>query len=379
MLRQLGLQIKTASVCPPTDLEWMETEELEEYRQTYCLQRTSPVRVVLTHARLAASKPRRYASALRYALRLRRQGPVSRWRLLAYFAEAGLVAAWERRERIGHLHVHFGNPAATVALIAHRITGIPFSLTMHGPDIFDDVTLNLLPEKFRRAQFVRCISHFCKSQSLRLAPPSLWPKFHVIRCGVDLAQFRPRAEQEHEGLRILCVGRLVPSKGQHVLLDACRLLRERGVAFHLTLIGDGPDRQSLEAAAEGHLLNGCVAFRGPCGQAQVRAELANTDVMVLPSFAEGIPVVLMEAMACGVPCVSTPVMGIPELIAHGNNGLLAAPSNIVELADRIQRLASDPALRRTLGHEARATVTDGYDVRANCRRLRDLLASQVPE
>jgi len=379
MLRQMGLQVKTATVRPPVDLEWMRTEELEEYRQTYCLQRTRVGRVLLIHAKLALRHPKRYLGALWYAWRLRRQAPVSRLRLLAYFGEAGLVAAWEQREGIRHLHVHFGNPAATVALIARRLTGIPFSLTMHGPDIFDDVTINLLGEKFRQASFVRCISHFCRSQSLRLAPMAMWPKFHVVRCGVDMAQLRPIEPVAHEGLRLLCVGRLVPAKGQHVLLEACRILRERGVGFHLIFIGDGPDRPSLEGMADTLSLNGSVTFRGSCGPAHVREALHEADVMVLPSFAEGIPVVLMEAMACGVPCVSTAVMGIPELVNDESNGLLAPPADAVALADRIQRLALDPGLRRALAREARATVLEYYDVRRNCRQLRDLLASQVAE
>lgn len=373
-LRRMGIAIKTATIRPAVDTDAFGPAQMQECKTTNCVVGTPLTRIVTIHGAAFAMRPMRYLGALRYAFQLRRRARLPRLMMAAYFVEAVLVARWMREEGIKHLHVHFGNPAATVALIAKRLAGIRFSLSIHGPDIFDDVSLNLLAEKIQEADFSRCISRYCRSQSCRLIPYKDWVKLQVVRCGVDTELFDARPEPGNAVPRVLCVGRLVPAKGQHVLMEACALLRGRGIALKLSIIGDGPDRLSLEEAARNFDLDGTVAFMGMRSHEAVCEELARTDLLVLPSFAEGIPVVLMEAMAREVPCISTPVMGIPELIRHGENGYLANTTDPVDLADKIQALIDDPPLRHRLGVKARETILREYNLQDNCRQLRELFA-----
>ncbi len=373
-MRTSGVCVKTVAVHLSRQVERMTPAEQADAAGTYYITDTSPARVAACHMRLLLSSPRRYLKMLGYTLGLRRKGPVPFLKLAAYFAEAGLLLDWLRRERVNHLHVHFANPAATVAMIATSQGQFSFSLSVHGPDAFDNVPGNLLVEKITRAAFVRCISHFCRSQLMRLVPFNQWPKLHIVRCGVDTDVFGPRPKPKNAVPEIVCLGRLVPAKGQHVLLQACRALREKGAAFHLTFIGDGPDRKSLDALCREWGLSDSVAFTGAVGQDEVCRRLEIADIMVLPSFAEGLPVVLMEAMAKEIPCISSRIMGIPELIEDGVNGFLTAPSDVEGIAEGIAQLLKDAELRRRLGCNARKTVCEHYDIETNCRRMGELLA-----
>jgi glycosyltransferase involved in cell wall biosynthesis len=377
-LRALGLVVKTASIRLPEDLDRMTAEERDEFGRTYYVNNTPYARLFLAHLRLAALQPRGYFRALGYALGLRKKGPVPLWRIAAYFAQAGLLMDWMRREGVCHLHVHFGNPPATAAMIAARAGAAPFSLSIHGPDIFNDEGPSLLAEKIDKALFVRCISHFCQSQVMRLTAFSQWPKLHIVHCGVDVGTFGPRPAPNNAVPEIVCVGRLVSAKGQYVLLQACDELRRRGVRLHVTFLGDGPERPALEAAARQLGLQDTVAFAGAVGQDQVHSSLDHADIMVLPSFAEGLPVVLMEAMAKEVPCISTRIMGIPELIQDGLNGFLAPASDWRTLADKMELLIGNPELRATFGRNGRHAVVEGYDIHSSGRAMHELFTRYIP-
>ncbi|MBM3289884.1 MAG: glycosyltransferase family 4 protein, partial [Candidatus Hydrogenedentes bacterium] len=246
---------------------------------------------------------------------------------------------------------------------------IEFSLSMHGPDEFYNINQDLIAEKVRKAVFVRCISFYCRGQVERVAKQRDWEKLRIVRCGIDVSKYAPRPAPNNAAAEILCVGRLTPAKGQHVLLKACRALKDRGLAFRLTLVGAGPDRASLEALAASLGIAGDVTFTGPVGQNEIHQYYDKADIFALPSFAEGLPVVLMEAMGKGIPCVATAVAGIPELVRDGKNGLVAAASDVEGLADRLQKLIEDPVFRRTLGQAARDIVEQEYDVKHNCEAM----------
>ena len=377
-LRALGLEVKTASIRLTEDLDRMTGEERDEFGRTHYVNDTPYARLFAAHLRLLALKPRGYFRALGYAVGLRKKGPVPLWKLMAYFAQAGLLMDWMRREQICHLHVHFGNPPATAAMIAAHAGAAPFSLSIHGPDIFNDEGPSLLAEKIDKAVFVRCISHFCQSQVMRLTAFSQWSKLHIVRCGIDVHAFGPCPLPGNAVLEVVCVGRLVSAKGQYVLLQACDELRRRGVRLHATFLGDGPERPALEAAAAQLGLKEMVTFAGAVGQDLVHSHLNGADIMVLPSFAEGLPVVLMEAMAKEVPCISTRIMGIPELIEDGVNGFLAPASDWHTLADKMELLLGNPALCSEFGRNGRRTVMEKYDMNTNGRAMRDLFARYVP-
>jgi glycosyltransferase involved in cell wall biosynthesis len=228
-------------------------------------------------------------------------------------------------------------------------------------------------EKIEGARFVFCISEFCRSQLMMLVDPAHWAKMHVIRLGVEPEVFSPSARKTEDGdpLTILCVGRLVPAKGQMILLEACRELRDKGRVFRLVLVGNGPDRKGLERFAVQHNLP--VTFAGACSHAETLQRLRGADVFVLASFAEGVPVALMEAMAMEVPCVSTIIAGIPELIRGGIDGVLVSPSSVEELAEALDRLLLNRALRLELGRAGRLRVLDRYNLPENILVLGEAL------
>ncbi|MCP9760527.1 colanic acid biosynthesis glycosyltransferase WcaL [Aquitalea sp. S1-19] len=311
--------------------------------------------------------PRVLLATLAFALRLARPGLRGHLMALAYWLEAALLAGWLARRGINHLHVHFGNEAALVGLLVKRISGCTLSYTIHGPDEFQDARGQQLAAKVAAADCIVCISHFARSQLMLFSAPQDWVKLQVIRLGVDAAYGLP-ASLPAESLRLLCVGRLCPAKGQHLLLHAVARLRRAGIKLSLLMVGNGPTELSLRAEV-GQLGLDCVHFAGALGREAVRHSYSQADVFVLPSFAEGVPVVLMEAMASGLPCVSTRVAGIPELLIDNQTGLLVPPGDEDALFEALWRLASSPDLRSRLGAHARAWVREHYAFERNLDQL----------
>lgn len=377
-LRDLGFSIDVASVNPPDrPPERLTTEEREEAAATFVIKRIAPTNLLRAHLVLLATDPRGWLRGLRCALAVGTDLRRLLWGLF-YFAEAGVLVDWMRRRDIGHLHVHFGTAAATVAMIASRIGPATLSMTVHGPDEFYDVTEHRLGEKIAACRFVTCIGSYARSQVMKLSPPADWGKIEVAPLGVDPAVFAPRiAADAIDHFEVLCVGRLVPAKGQHVLLAAIEHLVRWRVPVFLRVVGDGPDRESLERFAATHGLAGHVVFEGAVNQDRIRDLYATADAFALASFAEGIPVVLMEAMAMGLPCVTTVITGIPELIRDGIDGLLVPASDAEALAAALESLARDPAQRRRIGISARQRVEAKYDLRRNTSRLAEIFRDHL--
>lgn len=374
-LRQARVEVHVASVNPPDrPLEAMTQDERQEARAAFVIKRRSPFAIVGDVLRTLVRDGVRFPATAALALRAAGFDLKRLLLALAYLGEAMVVAAWMRRRGIGRLHVHFATPAANVAMLAARLRGCPFTITVHGPDEFYDVSAYALREKFRRAARIVCISEYARSQVQRLLPVSEWDKCRVSHLGVDVARFdTPARIPTDRPLSLLCVGRLVAAKGQHVLLAALRRLHDRGHPATLTLIGDGPDRASLEREARRLALTRHVTFAGARNHDAVREAYRAADAFVLPSFAEGLPVVLMEAMASRLPCVTTWITGVPELITPERDGLLVAPGDVRALALALERLADDPALRRRLGEAARERVVAAFEAEASVVRFAHLV------
>jgi colanic acid/amylovoran biosynthesis glycosyltransferase len=288
-------------------------------------------------------------------------------------------------EGVDHVHCHFANHPALAGWLVHRLVDIPYSFTAHGSDLHVDRTM--LATKVAEAAFVVTISADNRSVIEASAGAVGSGKVEVIHCGIDPAAFRPLEGTADGPLRIVAVGTLHEVKGQIHLIEACRLLAERGVAFTCRFIGDGPDRSALEARVAEAGLDDRVTFAGRMTSDAVAAELAASDVLAAPSVPtrggkrEGIPVVLMEAMASGLPVVASRLSGIPELVTDGVDGLLVPPGDDGALADALARLAGDPAERERLGAAGRATVMRDFDVDRNAAmlatRIRDALAERA--
>jgi glycosyltransferase involved in cell wall biosynthesis len=206
---------------------------------------------------------------------------------------------------------------------------------------------------------------------MRLVEHELWSKFQIVRCGIDPRVYLPREEPNNEIPEIVCVGRLVPAKGQHILLEACGLLKERNIRFHLTFVGDGDDRASLEALSREMGLDQWVTFTGAVGQDEVHRYYDRADIFVLASFAEGVPVVLMEAMAKEMAAVTTRITGHAELIDNGEDGVLVSASDVEGLAAWLQKLVQDRDLRVRLGKAGRQKVIERYNLDENCKVMAD--------
>ncbi|UZJ41337.1 glycosyltransferase family 4 protein [Prosthecochloris sp. SCSIO W1101] len=364
-IRKAGISVHTASIRKPSDLDVMTPDEQREADKTLMVLSRSPLAILKAHLHCLKKNFPGYLKMTASALKLFTTGPKSPIKAFAYLAEAGILLEWAHHNNITHIHEHFANPTALVTRLMKHYGGVSYSLSIHGPDIFYTVDSAMLPEKIRDASFIRCISHYCRSQIMRISAPSEWSRYHIVRCGVDPALYSPRPEPSNEITQLLCVGRLVPAKGQHILLEACTRLKAKGYTFHLTMVGDGPDRTSLENSTAESGLDGTVTFTGALGQDKVRTYYDKADIFILASFAEGVPVVLMEAMAKEIPVIATRITGIPELIDHGKDGQLAVPGDSHNLAEEIEKLLENPPLRRKLAEAGRRKVLEQYNQHSN--------------
>lgn len=274
---------------------------------------------------------------------------------------------------VTHVHCHFATHPAAAGFLVHRLTGIPFSFTVHGSDLHVD--RHMLPQKVEEAAFVVPISAYNRAVIEAECGPVPEGRLEVIHCGVDPDAFAPADRDDDGTLTVVCVGTLHEVKGQTHLIEACRLLVAEDVDVACVLVGTGPDRDDLAAQAEEAGIADRVRFAGRLTSVEVAAEVGRADVLAAPSVPtaggkrEGIPVVLMEAMSSGVPVVASRLSGIPELVEDGRDGLLVPPGDAVALADALRRLHEDADLRRRLGANGRATVRESFDLATNAAQL----------
>jgi len=375
-LRAHGLAVQTISVRgPDRDREQLTPEEREEADSTLYVLPAGVAGFLAAHLNTLVRHPLRYVAALLMALRLT---VLNFSRLPAHliaFAEAVVIGWWTSRRGVSHLHTHFSSNAA---LLAARVFPLTFSMTIHGPEEFNDTAGFHLAEKIVRCRFACAISYFGRSQMMRVSPWEHWSKIESCYLGVDPAVFSPRpARVSPDPFRILSVGRLAPVKAHHVLIDAIGLLIAQGRRVELWLAGAGPERDSLERHVRACGLRDAVHFTGPLAQPEIRALYQETDCFAMASFAEGIPVVLMEAMAMEVACVATWIMGIPELIRHEVDGLLVPPSDTAALARQVARLMDDPTLGERLGKAGRARVIEAFHLEKNTGQLAELFRRRL--
>ena len=367
-LRRLGVPVLPCSIRRTSATFLIGPEEHDAAAETFHVLEVAkhPATLLRAHATAFLRRPRAYFSALTLALRTGRPGLKGMFRQLIYFLEAGVLADHLCRLGATHLHNHFADSSANVAMLTSAMSGIPFSFTLHGPaELFEPESWHLRT-KVARAAFTVCISHFARSQAMLFSNPADWPRLRIVHCGVTPARYATPPAPATDRLRLLFVGRLTAIKGLRVLVDALERARLVNPAIDLTLIGDGEDRPWLEAQAVRLGGVACLGFRS---QGEVAAALADHDAFVLPSFAEGVPVVLMEAMASSRPVIATRVGGVAELVEDGRSGLLVAPGDAQALAKAILRLANDADLRARMGAAGCATVQADFDVDIEARRI----------
>jgi glycosyltransferase involved in cell wall biosynthesis len=378
-VRAAGLKVLTCSIRKPTAADFTGPEEQRAQAETFYVIAAAkrPLHLLAAHGRAFAKSPARWARTLALAFRMRAPGLKALIWQLFYFLEAGVLADHLTRNKVSHLHNHFGNSSCSVAVLAAELAGIPFSFTEHGPAIFFEVDRWSLPEKIARAKFVVAITHFCRSQLMLFSDPAHWSKIAIVHCGVVPEAYR--RDPGGTGKRVAFVGRLDPVKGALLLIEALAEVLKAHPDATLTLAGDGPARAGAEARAAELGIANSVRFAGFMTQGQVADLLANSDMLVLPSFAEGLPVVYMEALASRIPVVASRVAGVQELVEDGVSGFTVPPGDVPSLTDRILRLMDDPARARAMGEAGRKAVEARHDIRAEGAWLATLFRQGGPK
>jgi glycosyltransferase involved in cell wall biosynthesis len=367
-LRDLGMELQVVAVRPdPRRPEQQTAAEREEQAHTHYVLGAGRWKLAWAHVRTLFTRPRGYLRGIASTLQYGRFHPVRTFYAWIYLTEALAAGWWIQDQQLSHVHTHY---ASTLAWLMARVFGLPVSMTIHGSGEFDDPEGFRLLEKVEIAQFVRAISFFGRSQIMRAVPYSEWGKIELCRLGVDPAEFgaRPFRVDPHP-FELLCVGGMARPRAFETLIQAVAVLARQKRNVVLRLVGDGLERPALEQLADSLGLADCIVFEGWQSQNQLPSFYERADAFVLSTFAEGIPVVLMEAMAMEIPCIATQVAGIPELVRDGIDGLLVAPSDEHGLAGAVTRLMDDPKLRLDLGRAARAHILKDYDLRRNLQAL----------
>jgi glycosyltransferase involved in cell wall biosynthesis len=301
--------------------------------------------------------------------------------VIGIFPKTVLFAYQMRADNVDHVHAHFASHPAAAGFIIHRLAGIPYSFTAHGSDLHRD--RHMLREKVAEAKFVAAISEYNKELIISECRGDFRGKVSVVHCGVDTEVFQARShetpyEKGENPFTIVSVGTLHEVKGQVHLIEACRRLQEKGLTFECHFVGDGPDKEFLIDLVEQAGLSEKVRFQGRLTRDEIARLLLDSDALAAPSVPtrdgrrEGIPVVLMEAMASGVPVIASNLSGIPELVNDQLTGLLVPPRDVTSLADALVQYLKDPELRRRLGRAGREKVVKEFDLNKNAARLAQL-------
>ncbi|MBA2361777.1 MAG: glycosyltransferase [Actinobacteria bacterium] len=361
--------------------DYPDVRDREEYARTWAiLGRGRTRRAAAATLATGLRHPARFVRALRTAVSVWRNSRRALLVHLAYVAEACVLLRWVTSARVEHVHVHFGTNGAIVAMLARELGAPPFSVTVHGSDEFErprEVALSLQAE---RAAFVVAVSEHARSQILRWAPPAAWSKVHVVRCGLDESFTLSEAPPPPRGRRVTCVGRLGAEKGHRILIEAAQILERGGIGFELACLGDGPERKALEELIAAGDLGERVRLTGWVDGESVRRAIASSRAVVLPSFSESLPVVLMEALALGRPVIATRTGGVAELVEPGINGWLVDAGNAEQLATALgEALSASEEHLSDLGRTGRRIVLERHDGARQAEALLALFRAHIGE
>jgi len=373
-VERAGHDVYRFSVRPPRS-ELKDPADRREAKRTEVVLGHGVFRLLVAALVLLVSRPVLTLHAIAAAARLSGPGLRAKVRHMAYWLEAAWLIRRLDRLSVEHLHAHFGTNPAAVATIVRAWGGPPFSFTVHGPDEFDAPIALSLRHKIQAANFVAAISSYGRSQLMRWSASAHWSKIEVVRCGVDHDFIDARAKPvPAKSTEFVCVARLSAQKGLPLLIAACERLRAKGEKFSLTIIGDGEMREELEAEIARRKLGDVVTLAGIRTSAEIRANIEGSRAFVLPSFAEGLPVVIMEALALGRPVIATAVAGIPELVDNSCGWLIPAGSEDA-LVKAMEAALRAPAKELSAkGSVGRQRVRKFHDAGENGRLLVEAIA-----
>jgi colanic acid/amylovoran biosynthesis glycosyltransferase len=360
------------------DQEVVDPGDKAEKQKARVVLGVGPAGLLLALLSTLFTRPSRFAKAFLLAWKMGKRGERGRVYQFIYLAEACVLAKWLRQSGAEHLHAHFGTNSATVAMLVHEVGGPSYSFTCHGPEEFDRPLALKLGEKILHAAFVVAVSEYGRSQLFRWCDYTHWHKIHVVHCGVDASFLKAGAPELSDVPQLVCVGRLCEQKGQLLLVEAAAALKNENIPFELILVGDGPMRKELETIIGRHRLSEQVKITGWMTNQQVREQILRSRAMILPSFAEGLPVVVMEALALRRPVISTYVAGIPELVEPGKTGYLVPAGSAVHLAQTMKQvLREDIGRLQKMGAQGARSVALGHDAMLEAEKLAHLFRSMA--
>lgn len=363
----------------PADQGYIDPADRVEAEKTRVVHDLGAMGLAGAIVRVAFSSPRRFLAALNLTVAVGWGSDRGLMRHFGYLSEACALVEAFRQDRVQHVHAHFGTKAAAVAMLCRELGAAPYSITVHGPLELDLARLLSLPEKVARAKFVVGISNFCRSQIWRNCDTKHWEKVHVVTCGVDSGFLTQEPSPIPSAPALVFVGRLSEHKAPGLLVEAAQRLYRDGVRFSLTFVGDGELRPEIETAIAHGKLADRVRIVGFRDEASVCMYIREARALVLPSFAEGLPVVLMEALALGRPVVSTYIAGIPELVEAGKSGWLVPAGSLDELTAALREVLEAPVERlEAMGRTGRARVLDRHDSAKSGETLADLFTGRRP-
>jgi glycosyltransferase involved in cell wall biosynthesis len=377
-LEKLGVHVARYSIREIPADELVDPEDVKESEKTFALLGAGILRLLAATMEVVTTSPFAFFLDLAKATALgrkSRRGIIRHW---AYLAEACLLVKKLKEEGIKHVHVHFGTNAATVAFLCKFLGGLDYSITIHGPEEFDDPVGLSLEEKIKKSRFVVAVSNFGRSQLMRHSPHTEWHKIRVIHCTVDQNFLNKGVAPFPHEPRLVCVGRLSEQKGQLLLLKALYQLHVEGVDLEMIFAGDGEMRPVIEECIMKYQLKEKAKITGWISGAEVKDLILSSRALILPSFAEGLPVVIMEAFALRRPVISTFVAGIPELVEHEKNGWLIPAGSVDSLAAAIKKvLETPPETLQAMGEAGAASVAANHNDRIEARHLVELFHTCV--
>jgi glycosyltransferase involved in cell wall biosynthesis len=371
-----GLSVARFSI-RSCETELVDPADKLELEKTRVVLDVGLLKLMLYLLGVALTRPIAWLKTLWLAVQVGQRSDRGVLRHFIYLAEACVLLRWFQAAGVTHVHAHFGTNSTTVAMLCRSLGGAPYSFTVHGPEEFDRPESLALTEKINRAAFVVAISSFGRSQLYRWCDYQQWAKIHVVRCGVDEQFLQQPFRAIVDRPTLVCVGRLCEQKGQLLLVQAVHQLKVSGIPCHLTLVGDGEMRPQIETLIQQSGLTEQVTITGWASGAAVQKFVSDARALVLPSFAEGLPVVLMEAMALGRPVLSTYVAGIPELVEPEINGWLVPASSVEALVKAMQTILQLPiAQLEQMGKAGITSVARQHDVTVEAGKLVRLFLSE---
>lgn len=374
-LERQGVEVLRFAIRGPSDGS-PDSADVEELHRTRYVLGAGLVSTVTHVLRALLQRPVAFGGTFCNAIRLSRRAERGLVHHVAYFVEACIVSNWMAERNVSHLHAHFGSNPASVAMLVAQLNGGTFSFTAHGTVETDAAQFIGIPEKVRRAAHVVAVSEYGRSQLCRWVEPAQWSKISVVHCGLDEGYRETPVGRFNTVQRFVCVGRLSSEKGQFVLIDALCELRRQGVDAELVLAGDGELRTAIEHHCAQRGIADRVRITGWVSGTTVRKEIGEARALVLSSFAEGLPVVLMEAMACSRPVIATRIAGVPELVRDGQDGWLVAPGNVMQLAAAMRQcIEADAQQLEAMGETARLRVLERHDAARSAQQLRQIFES----